>query len=86
MTMSLALVGAAATFAWHLITATMIAIDGSYWELFLVQQILWREMLLGDQIQNMLAQLTLQKLGGGKSSIKKFSLLRGSMLSFKRFW
>jgi hypothetical protein len=28
----------------------MIAIDGSYWELFLVQQISQREMLLGDQI------------------------------------
>jgi hypothetical protein len=70
MAMSLVLVGAAAMFAWHLVMATMIAIDGSYWELFLVQQILQREMLVGDQIQNTLAQLTLQQFGGGKQSIK----------------
>jgi hypothetical protein len=56
--------------SWCLVMATMVAIDGSYWELFLVQQILRREMLLGDQIQNMLAQLTLQQFGGGKQSIK----------------
>jgi hypothetical protein len=54
-------------FDWRPVMATMIAIDGSYWELFLVHQILWREMLLGDQIQGMLAQLTLQQFGGGKS-------------------
>jgi hypothetical protein len=35
MAMSLALVGAIAMFAWHHGMATMIAIDGSYWELFL---------------------------------------------------
>jgi hypothetical protein len=29
--------------------ATMIAIDGSYWELEWMQQILQREILLGDQ-------------------------------------
>jgi hypothetical protein len=62
MAMSSALVVAAAMFAWSLVMATMIAIDGIYWKLFLVQQILRREMLLGDQIQNMLAQLTLQQL------------------------
>jgi hypothetical protein len=34
-------VGAApAMFAWHLVVATMIATGRSYWELFLVQQIL----------------------------------------------
>jgi hypothetical protein len=59
MAMSLVLVGAVAMFAWCLIAATMIVIDVSYWELFLVQQISQREMLLGDQIQNMLAQSTL---------------------------
>jgi hypothetical protein len=41
---------------WSSVMATMIVIDGSYWELFLVQQISRREMILGDQIQNMLAQ------------------------------
>jgi hypothetical protein len=46
-------------FAWRLVMATMIAIDESYWELFFVQQILWREMFLVDQILNMVAQLTL---------------------------
>jgi hypothetical protein len=66
MTMSLALIGAVAMFAWHLVRATMIAMDGRYWKLFLVQQILQREILLADQIQNMLAQFTLQQLGGGK--------------------
>jgi hypothetical protein len=66
MAMSLVLVGASAMLAWHLVMATMIAIGGSYWELFLVQQISRREMLLGDQIQNMLAQITLQQYGGGK--------------------
>jgi hypothetical protein len=71
-------------FAWRLVTATMIATDRSYWELFLVQQILRREMLLGDQIQNMVAQLTLQQFGGGKLSIKEFSLHRESVLSFER--
>ncbi len=55
MAMSLALVGAAAMFAWHLLMATMIEIDGSYWELFLVLQILQKEMLSGDEFQNMLA-------------------------------
>jgi hypothetical protein len=53
-------------FAWRLVTATMIAFDGRYWELFLVQQISQREMLLGDQIQSTLAQLTLQQFGGGE--------------------
>ncbi len=38
-------------FAWRLIMANMISIDGSYWELFLVQQILQRGMLLGDQFR-----------------------------------
>jgi hypothetical protein len=28
----------------------MIAVDGIYWELVWMQQILWREILLGDQI------------------------------------
>jgi hypothetical protein len=28
----------------------MIAVDGSYWELVWMQQISWREILLGDQI------------------------------------
>ncbi len=65
--MSSALVGAAPTMcAWHLVLATMIVSGRSYWELFLVQQILRREMLLGDQVQNMLAQITLQQFGGGK--------------------
>jgi hypothetical protein len=64
MAMSLVLVGAVAVFAWHLVMATMIAIGGNYWELFLMQQILWREILLGDQIQNLLAQLILQQFSG----------------------
>jgi hypothetical protein len=57
MAMSLALVGAAAIFAWCLVTATMIRIDEktcrgrSFWVL---------------QIQNMLAQSTFQQFGGGK--------------------
>jgi hypothetical protein len=51
MARSLAVVGvAAAIFAWHLVTATMIAVDGSYWELVWMQQNSWREILLGDQI------------------------------------
>jgi hypothetical protein len=51
MARSLVVVGvAAAIFAWHLVMATMIAVDGSYWELVWIQQILWREILLGDQI------------------------------------
>jgi hypothetical protein len=66
MAMSLALIGAAAMFAWRFVMATMIAIGESSWELFFVQQILQREMLLGDQIKNMLARLTLQQFGGGK--------------------
>jgi hypothetical protein len=37
------------------VVATMIATDGGYWELFLVQQIWQREILLDDQVQNMLA-------------------------------
>jgi hypothetical protein len=37
MAMSLALVGAKAMFAWCHVMATMIAIDESYWERFLVQ-------------------------------------------------
>jgi hypothetical protein len=56
MAISSGLFGAAAMFAWCLVTATMIVIDGSYWELFLVQQILWRAMLWGDQFQNIFAQ------------------------------
>jgi hypothetical protein len=28
----------------------MIVVDGSYWELVWMQQILWREILLGDLI------------------------------------
>jgi hypothetical protein len=28
----------------------MIVVDGSYWELVWMQQISWREILLGDQI------------------------------------
>jgi hypothetical protein len=70
MAMSLALFGAAAMFAWHLVTATMIAIGESYCELFLMQQISQREMLLGDQIQNMLAQSTLQQFGKSELSMK----------------
>jgi hypothetical protein len=51
MARSLAVFGAAAAiFAWHLVTATMFAVDGSYWELVWMQQILQREILLGDQI------------------------------------
>jgi hypothetical protein len=30
--------------------ATMIAVDGRYWELVWMQQILQREIVLGDQI------------------------------------
>jgi hypothetical protein len=48
-------VAAPAIFAWRLAVATMIATGGSYWDL-LVQQISWREILLRDQVQNMLAQ------------------------------
>jgi hypothetical protein len=67
MAISSALVGAAqAMFAWRLVVATMIATGGSYWDFFLVQQISRREMLLGDQVQNMLTQLTLQQFGRGK--------------------
>jgi hypothetical protein len=51
MARSLAVVGAeAAIFAWHLVTATMIPVDGSYWEFIWMQQILRREILLGDHI------------------------------------
>jgi hypothetical protein len=51
MAVSLAVVGAAAAlFAWHLVTATMIAVDGSYWDIVWMQQISRREILLGDQI------------------------------------
>jgi hypothetical protein len=50
MAMSSAVVGVAAMFAWCLVTATIIAIDGSYRELVLVQQILRREILLGGRI------------------------------------
>jgi hypothetical protein len=71
MAMSSTLVGAApAMFVWHLVVATIIASSRSYWELFLAQQILWREMFLGDQVQNMLAQLTLQQFSGGELSMK----------------
>jgi hypothetical protein len=41
---------AAAIFTWHLETATMIAVDESYWELVWMQQILQREILVGHQI------------------------------------
>jgi hypothetical protein len=67
MAISLALVGAAAMFAWRLLPATIIAIGESYWELIIVQEILQRDMVLGDQLQNVLANLTLQHFGGGKS-------------------
>jgi hypothetical protein len=51
MARSLAVVGvAAAIFAWCLVTATMFAVDRSYWKLVWMQQISWREILLGDQI------------------------------------
>jgi hypothetical protein len=51
MARSSAVVGAAAAiFSWRLVTATIIAVDGSYWELVWMQQILQREILQGDQI------------------------------------
>jgi hypothetical protein len=51
MAMSLGVVGAAAAiFTWHLVTATMFVVDGSYGELVWMQQILRREILLCDQI------------------------------------
>jgi hypothetical protein len=51
MAMNLVGVGAAAAiFAWHLVMANMFAVDGSYWELVWMQQILQTEILLGDQI------------------------------------
>ena len=54
----LAVVGAAvAMFAWHLITATMSAVDASYWELVWMQQILRREILLGDQIPKLVGSI-----------------------------
>ncbi len=60
MAMSLALVGVANILTWRLVTAKMITIDGSYWELYLLQQISLREM----------AQLTLHQFGRGKQSKK----------------
>jgi hypothetical protein len=57
---------AAAIFAWSQVTATMIAVDESYWELVLMQQILQREILLGDQIPKYVAQFTLYQFGGGE--------------------
>jgi hypothetical protein len=67
MAMSSALVGAAPSmFAWYVVVATMIASGRSYWEHFLVHQTLQREMLLGDKVQNMLAQLTLQQFSEGE--------------------
>ncbi len=84
--MSLALDGVAAMFAWRLVTATMIVIDGSYWELFLVQQILLREILLGDQIQNMLAQFTLQQFGTGKPYKVILFVQRKHVIVRKVFW
>ncbi len=66
-----ALVGAVpAMFAWHPIVATMVATGGATGSFFLVQRILQKEILLGNQVQNVLAQLTLQKVGRGKYTIK----------------
>jgi hypothetical protein len=39
-------------------------------------------MLLGDQVQNMLAQLTLQKFGGGKWGMLVVPLLSSSICFF----
>jgi hypothetical protein len=51
MAMSLAVVGAgAAMLARRKVKATMVAVGGSCWELVYMQQISWREILLGDQI------------------------------------
>ncbi len=51
MARSLAVFGAAAAiFAWHLVTATMIAVDGSYWELVWMHQISRKEIFLDDQL------------------------------------
>ena len=77
MAMSSSIVGAWAAIAalcLLVVTGMMEDEENSYWELEL-QQILQREMLLGDQIQNMLAWIAAGSL---------IVLRRGSVLSSGR--